>query len=462
MRSALLAGLVFSASAFGTTYQVGAGKQFAQLAQANAVAGPGDIVEVDGNATYNAVHWTASGTVAAPITIRGVKVNGARPHLAGGTNTIEMEGSHVVVEGFELTGGTSRCFFHHADDVTLRDSVVHDCPLQGILGADQDSGSLTLEYVEVHHCGSGTQNHQIYMATDEVAHPGAIFHMRFCYLHDANGGNNVKSRAERNEIFYNWIEGATYHELELIGPDPEGAQSSWTEALKREDSDVVGNVLRKTQTTFVVRFGGDGTGASKGRFRFVNNTVITASGGSAVFRLFSGIESVEMHNNVFVAAAGTVNLVRAATDEVEWVSGQRISGTNNWVQTGGDQRTDRVGWHRHRCLAWFHLARDLRFAADDRQPVDQHGRAGDGRADGVFISKSTGGSAVRAAGARVDCGRQRGRQAGQRCHRHRRLRSRRRRGWRCRWWLGSWWRRCVSRRRHRVSRRRQRVSRRRQ
>ena len=71
------------------------------------------------------------------------------------------------------------------------------------------------------------------MATDETAYPGAVFRMQHCYVHDANGGNNVKSRAERNEIYYNWIEGAYYHELELIGPDGQA------ESLKREDSDVV-------------------------------------------------------------------------------------------------------------------------------------------------------------------------------------------------------------------------------
>ena len=113
---------------------------------------------------------------------------------------------------------------------------------------------LLMEYVEVHHTGNGTSQHQVYMATDEVAHPGAVFRMQHCYLHDANGGNNVKSRAERNEIYFNWIEGAMYHELELIGPDPNGAAVGWTIDLKREDSDVVGNVLKKTATTFVARF----------------------------------------------------------------------------------------------------------------------------------------------------------------------------------------------------------------
>jgi MYXO-CTERM domain-containing protein len=152
--------------------------------------------------------------------------------------------------------------------------------------------------------------------------------MQHCYVHDANGGNAVKSRAERNEIYYNWIEGALYHELELIGPDGQDP------TLAREDSDVVGNVLVKRNTFYVTRFGGDGTGETFGRYRFVNNTVVVLPGSSAVFRLFDGIESVEMHNNVFaIDGSGTVNLVRTA--EANWSTGSAlIAGSNNWVATG--------------------------------------------------------------------------------------------------------------------------------
>ncbi|MDP1916825.1 MAG: hypothetical protein Q8L14_11285, partial [Myxococcales bacterium] len=214
--------------------------------------------------------------------------------------------------------------------------VVHDCAAHGVLGADQDSGSLLMEFVEVYRTGNGTSQHQVYMATDEIAHPGSVFRMRYCYLHDANGGNNVKSRAQRNEIHFNWIEGAQYHELELIGPDPGGAAPTWNIDTAREDSEVVGNVLRKTGTTFVARIGGDATGWSKGRYRFVNNTIIVRPGGSAVFRLFDELESVEMHNNVLtVDGTGTVNVMRADAMEMRWVGGtRRVSGTNNWVRTG--------------------------------------------------------------------------------------------------------------------------------
>jgi hypothetical protein len=326
--------LLWGAAAHATTYQVGPTRSSTQIAQVMSKAAPGDVIQVDGNATYSAVHWTTSGTAAQPIHISGIAVNGVRPKIQGGTNTIEVEADYVVVEGFDISGGSSRCFFHHGDHVTLRDSVVHDCPAQGILGADTDSGSLLLEYDEVYHCGSGTGDHQIYMATDEVAHPGSVFRMQYCYVHDGNGGNNVKSRAERNEIYYNWIEGAVYHELELIGPDPGGATAGWSVDLKREDSDVVGNVLRKTSDFYVARIGGDGTGYTDGRYRFVNNTIIAYSGASAVFRLFDELESVEMHNNVFTSASGAPNIMRADPSEFKWVDGTNIAGSNNWIKTG--------------------------------------------------------------------------------------------------------------------------------
>jgi len=330
--SAVAALALVATRAPAATYQVGPARTYKTLGAVASLVSPGDVVEVDGDATYAAVNFTRAGSASARITIRGIRVGGKRPIVSGGTNTIELAGDHYVLEGFDITGGSSRCVFHHAHDITIRDSVVHDCPKQGILGADQDSGSLLLEYTEVHHAGGGTFDHQIYMATDEVAHPGAIFRMQYCYVHDGNGGNSVKSRAERNEIYYNWIEGALYHELELIGPDPGGAASGWSEGLKREDSDVVGNVLKKTRDFSFVRLGGDGTGQSRGRYRFKNNTFIGGFSGNTAFRLFDTLESVEMHNNVFFSSAGAYRIVRDV--EAVWTAGPRIAGSNNWVFTG--------------------------------------------------------------------------------------------------------------------------------
>jgi hypothetical protein len=323
--------------AHGATYQVGPGRTYTSLQQVVGLLDPGDVVEVDGNVTYpGGVTFTRAGSAAQPITIRGMRVDGNRPVLSGGTNTVAFVtpwpysgpgADHYVFEGFEVTGGSSRCLYHQAHALVVRDVVVRDCPAQGILGADEGSGSLLLEHSEVYRCGNGTFQHQIYMATDEVNRPGSVFRMQHCLVRDGNGGNNVKSRAERNEIYYNWIEGALYHELELIGPD---GGDGGDPGLAREDSDVVGNVFVKRNDFFVTRVGGDGTGETNGRYRFVNNTFVCGS--AAAFRVFDGIESLEMHNNVFHRDAGTVTVVR--TLEAGWVAGEEIAGSRNWVPTG--------------------------------------------------------------------------------------------------------------------------------
>jgi len=328
----------FSMPGLATTYQVGPTRTYKTLQAVVDLLGPGDRVEVDGNATYSGgATFNNAGAVVNPITIIGIPISGKRPVLSGGANTVAFVSGdpytsgadHYVLQGFEITGGSSRCIFHQAGDLTVRDVAIHDCPAQGLLGADQGSGSLVLEYSEVYNCGSGTQSHQIYMSSDETNRPGSVFRMQFNYVHDGKGGNNVKSRAERNEIYYNWIEGGYYREIELIGCDPGGGCS---EGDAREDSDVVGNVfVKRNNNAGVVRFGGDGTGQSWGRYRFVNNTVV--SGSDQVFWLYDGLESLELDNNVFYQVSGSPSI--APLTDATWLTGSAtFAGTHNWIKTG--------------------------------------------------------------------------------------------------------------------------------
>jgi hypothetical protein len=333
--------LLLPVAVSATTIVVGPSRQYKTLQQVTGLLLPGDTVLVDGDAVYTGgVVFSRPGTAQQRIVIRGVRINGIRPVIDGGTNGVTFmtaspnAADHYTLEGFDVRNASFRGIYHQADDLILRDVVIHGCN-NGLMGADNGSGSLLLEYTEIYGCGSGTQAHQIYMATDEQAHPGSIFRMQFCWVHDGTGGNNVKSRAERNEIYYSWIEGAVYHELELIGPDPAGGVPA---GLKREDSDVVGNVLWKKTTPsggqanfYVTRLGGDGTGESKGRYRFVNNTIVMGS--SAAFRLFDGLESVEMHNNVFIHPGGGAAPIFRSVEAV-WTAGEVIAGQNNWVQAG--------------------------------------------------------------------------------------------------------------------------------
>jgi hypothetical protein len=337
------------------TYVVGQGQQYSSLDAVASVLKPGDIVDLLGDATYaGGVKLTTAGAADKKIVIRGVLKNGHRPVLSGGGDTIEAAGDHYVFEGLEITGGANRCFFMHADDITLRDSLIHDCPNHGVLGADKDSGSFTMEFVEIRKCGangatsSGRQYHSVYMATDEAAHPHSRFRMQNSWVHDSNGGNSVKSRAERNEIYYNWIEGGFYYELELIGPEGGDAK------LAREDSDVVGNVFVKNGAHDVVRVGGDGTGETGGRYRFANNTFLVNSS-KPIFRLFGSVEAIDMTNNAFGMLAGS-GLTILGDEDVKWVGKRAVGGSANFVPTGSKAPSEWKGTITGDDAGWQSLA----------------------------------------------------------------------------------------------------------
>ena len=328
----------------GAEYEVGPERKFKELQAVAKLLQPGDVVTVDGGVTYpGGVTLGASGTAGkGEIRIIGKRVNGMRPVLKGVTGpmgaVLRIFGSHYVVEGFDMTTGgdprPSRCFYNVGDDVTLRDSVVHDCNCTGISGSDA-SGSLTLDRVEVHHCGNGLYAHQIYVGSSLAKFPAAVFRMERCYIHDGTGGNNVKSRVTRNEIEYNWIEGAAFHELDLVGPDPK-AQKIPPSGIHC-DADVIGNVLVETGATWgsVARLGSDGTGASNGRYRFAYNTIIVRSKADAQFGLIwmkGEVDAVTMWNNVFWSDAGPMRLVREESAPPPVLAGQ-----GNWLPEGTSQ-----------------------------------------------------------------------------------------------------------------------------
>ncbi|MFO0550474.1 MAG: hypothetical protein U0271_18915 [Polyangiaceae bacterium] len=309
------------------TYVVKPGTEHPDLQSIVDLLKPGDIVDVMGAATYpGGVRFTRDGTAAAPIVIRGVIVDGKRPVISGAADTIEAAADNYVFDGLELTKASKRCFFHHGADIVFRNGFIHDCK-DGLLGADDDSGSLTVEFTEFTRSGDGVYHHQIYMATDETKHPKSVFRLQHCYIHDGSGGNNVKTRAERNEIAYNWIEGAQYHELEMVGPDGQDPK------LAREDGQVVGNLFFKSNDFHTVRIGGDGTADTSGRYRFLNNTFVVAGARGAI-RVFDRVESLELYNNVFYRVGGS-GLSVLHESEAKWVGGSTtVLGANNWASEG--------------------------------------------------------------------------------------------------------------------------------
>lgn len=316
------------------TYNVGPSREYKNLQMIANKLKPGDTVLVDGDYIYDGgIIFTQYGTTEQPITISGVKVNGKQPVIKGGRSSIHLGAANYVFEGFEIMEALNTGIRHQADNVIVRDCIIHDCP-DGILSHDVCSGNITVEYCELYKNGEGLHKHQLYMATDENRYPGSVFRLQHCYIHDSTGGNTVKSRCERAEIYYNWIENSYYHALDIIGPDPE--YNPTDEDLKREDCDIAGNVFISSNFS-IARIGGDGTGQSNGRVRFAGNTFIFKEGsGLSAIRAMFKLESVEMYNNVFYSPNGCENMVFSA-EQLKWSTGSRkVYGSYNFVRNLSD------------------------------------------------------------------------------------------------------------------------------
>jgi hypothetical protein len=280
------------------------------------------------------------------IRITGVSdPSGNRPIIVGtgmSADTVSFNGNNIWFKNFEIrnTCTTNPCGSNPSvpaglrlagDNIFIERVWVHGdvhgawdgqkgtgvgCLGHGILGADGDdaypfpsngAGSVSLKFVEVSDCGGqvpnpanandpNTGDHNIYMSAAKFQYASSVFLMEFSYVHDSRAGNDVKSRAVRNNIYYNWIANAYNYELDLIG-----SEEYVVTKQSGENSDIVGNVLLHAQLFApTARIGGDGSGQSRGQYRFVNNTFLFE--GNALLTAVTardGINSVSMYNNVF-------------------------------------------------------------------------------------------------------------------------------------------------------------------
>jgi hypothetical protein len=117
----------------------------------------------------------------------------------------------------------------------------------------------------------------------------------------------------------------------MDGPDPKAQKMP---AAAHCDADIIGNVFVKrlnSQGT-VARFGTDSTASSRGRYLFVNNTVIVQAKVAAGFGLFwikGEVDSLALWNNAFWSEAGPMKLIRE-----EGTPPPALTGDGNWLPQG--------------------------------------------------------------------------------------------------------------------------------
>lgn len=342
---------VFAAPHFmlGATLEVGPGKRFERIEQANAAAREGDVVLVHppaNGAPYRAV----SVSVNVPkVTFRGV------PGSAGGRVGISGEGGDhsgigrvpraifqfnpdadgCVLEGFDLSGAHNASHngagvrIQSANGVTVRNCGIHHNDMGimsngdggGTAGADQ-----LIERCEIHHNGDFKepgQNHNLYLG-------GAGVTLFGCEVHSSLTGHNVKSRAGFTAVIACHIHHSNNREFDLV--DAAETERPGSDAL------LAGNLIVKdpecSGNRAVIHFGQDGGKNHDGTLTLLNNTIVTPFLSPTVDLSAPGARVRLIGNIVADGGSGQRRMVLAAARNGADIA--NATGTGNLLAAGFD------------------------------------------------------------------------------------------------------------------------------
>ncbi len=275
------------------TFQVGPSFMYGRPSHISKVARDGAVVEIEAAEYLDDVAvWKQNN-----ITLRGV---GGRAHLRSRGKTIEgkaiwvIKGNNVVIENMEFSGAqvpskNGAGIRLEGKNLTLRHCYFHNNEM-GLITARNPKSEIIIENSEfanntVNYQRDKKLGHNIYIG--EVAK----FTLTGSYIHDAETGHNVKSRAHENYILYNRI------------TDEKSASSYLLDLPNGGDAFVVGNIFHqksiaenKTLLSFAAERNQKLTNAS---LYVVNNTFVN-SAKDAVFIDNHSAGLAQLLNNLFV------------------------------------------------------------------------------------------------------------------------------------------------------------------
>jgi len=321
------AALTAAAPAGAETYRVGPGRALKRLAPVVPKLKAGDVVEIDPGVYREVFQFRADGTKKAAIVIRGAgrerPVFDAKGLNVSGRGKIprgifEIRGACYVIEHIAFRNARNG---NNGAGIRLRNSsnaVIRDCTVtrcdMGIMGGDRETA--TVEACEIAFNGTPKfdgYSHNFYMH-------GNRFVLRGCHVHDSLNGQNVKTRAHYNELWYNWI--ADSNEGEVGPVDGRGETN-------RPNSNVlmVGNVVvskpdRTGNAAKFVLFGSELGGSHDGTLYLYNNTFVAGSPRIIFVQLHDAKARAVIRNNIFFGSDQVLHNARKPIS---------VAGSHNWM-----------------------------------------------------------------------------------------------------------------------------------
>jgi hypothetical protein len=292
--------------------RVGPEREIKTPSAAAAIATDGAIIEIDaGVYPKDAAVWRQNN-----LTLRGV---GGRAHLRSEGTTVEgkaiwvIKGHNTRVENIEFSGARVKDrngagIRQQGNGLTVVGCSFHDNE-NGILSGKQPESVIFIDRTEFANNGQGDgRTHNIY-----IGHAKS-FTLQHSYVHHANAGHNVKTRAAINRILYNRImdegSGNSSYALDFS----EGGQTL-----------VIGNSIQQgpeTENSTLVHFSRE-SNDPPGQLQFIHNTIVNDRH-TGIFIKNRSPKPALVVNNIFVgkgkALVGTGELkgnllVRASAPE---------------------------------------------------------------------------------------------------------------------------------------------------
>lgn len=297
--------MLVMSTASAATLSVGPGKTYATPCKAFAAAKDGDVIEIEGSATYVG---DVCGIYRNNLIIRGVngrpKIN-ANGKNAMGKGTWVIVGSGTVIDRVEMYGAAvpdrnGAAIRLDGKHLILRNSYLHDNEM-GVLTNNDGVSNITIENTVFRGLKAAYTNlyHNIY-----IGHVNSLY-FRNNYSHDADVGHNLKSRAEYNIILSNRFSST------------EGGRPSYEIDLPNAGvAYVIGNVIQQpsmNQNPGMLTFGVEGATNRNQTLYLVNNTFLNndSSRGTFVFVGKGVTQPILMQNNIFAGVGVVTNQVSA-------------------------------------------------------------------------------------------------------------------------------------------------------
>ncbi len=303
---------VWASVSGAATIQVGKNRTYKTVQDGVGAARDGHTIEIDYGPYYGAMGWCAIGK--NNLTLRGV--GEGRPYLdANNTGAVQdkaiwvISGSNTTVENIEFRNCRGQGSPNGAGirqegaGLTVRNCYFHDND-DGILTGVNAASDILIESTEFAHNGHGDgQSHNMYIGNVRS------FTLRYCYVHHAYMGQEVKSRAQANYILYNRIMNEDgYGNYEIDIPN---AGTTY----------VIGNLIqqcfRSTNKT-IIAYAAEGATNPDKHLYVVNNTIVNDYG-EGYYVTNNTATPALLQNNLFQGPG--VILTGMGTQVTNWYAG---------------------------------------------------------------------------------------------------------------------------------------------